>query len=135
MLSDPDRLHRGEEKIGEILGQTGDRVRGNLADIAPDFATYVLEVVYGDIYQNATLDAKTRQIVTVATVAAQGHAQPQLVTHLNGALRLGWTREELIQVLLQVAVFAGLPAGLNAVDTARAVFARLDAQEAVKKNV
>jgi 4-carboxymuconolactone decarboxylase len=129
MNSDSERLRRGEEKIGEILGQTGDQVRGNLGDIAPDFATYVLEVVYGDVYQNATLDAKIRQIVTVAALAAQGHAQPQLVTHLKGALHVGWSRKELIEVLLQVAVFAGLPAGLNAVDTARSVFARLDSQE------
>ena len=129
MHSDPERLRRGEEKIGEILGQTGDRVRGNLGDIAPDLATYVLEVVYGDVYQNTTLDAKTRQIVTVAALAAQGHAQPQLVTHITGALHVGWSRAELIEVFLQVAIFAGLPAGLNAVDTARTVFARLDSQE------
>jgi 4-carboxymuconolactone decarboxylase len=134
MYSDPERLRRGEAKIQEILGQTGDRVRGNLADIAPDLATFVLEVIYGDIYQNPILDAKTRQIVTIATLAAQGHAQPQLATHITGALHSGCSRAEVVEILLHVGVFAGLPAALNGVDTARTVFARLDAQVTQKND-
>ena len=59
-------LKLGEQTIVEILGQAGDRVRANLADIAADFATYVLEVIHGDIYRNDLLDAKMHQLVTVA---------------------------------------------------------------------
>ena len=59
-------LKLGEQTIVEILGQAGDRVRANLADIAADFATHVLEVIHGDIYRNDPLDTTTRQLVTVA---------------------------------------------------------------------
>ena|SRR5258706_11049253 len=126
MKSNPERLRLGEMKIREILDQTGDQVRGNLADLAPDLATFVLEVIYGEIYQGDALDAKSRQIATVAALAALGNAQPQLRTHIAGALNCGCTRAEIVQIMMQIAVFAGVPAAINGVEAARAVFARLD---------
>jgi 4-carboxymuconolactone decarboxylase len=126
MKSDPDRLQLGEQKIGEILGQTGDQVRQNVGDVAPGLATFVLEVIYGGIYQSELLDSKTRQIVTVAALAALGNARPQLCTHISGALNCGCTRSEIIEIMMQIAAFAGVPAALNGVDAARSVFERLD---------
>lgn len=114
--------------IRQILGQSGDRVRENLADISPDLATFVLEVIYGGVYQDTALDPATRQLVTVAALAAQGHAQPQLATHIAGALHCGCSQAQVVATLLQVAVFAGVPAALNGIDTARTVFARVAAQ-------
>jgi 4-carboxymuconolactone decarboxylase len=85
MQSDPERRARGAQKIGEILGQTPDQVERSLGDVAPQLATYVLETVYGEIYQGAALDSRTRQIVTVAALATLGNAAPQLRTHIGGA--------------------------------------------------
>lgn len=127
MKSDPERLRLGEATIREILGQTGDQVRRNVADIAPDLATFVLEVIYGGIYQDNALDAKTRQIATIAALAALGNARPQLCTHIAGALNCGVTRPEIIAVMMQIAAFAGVPAALNGVDAARTVFKQVDA--------
>ena len=56
MQSDPQRRARGAQKIGEILGQTPDQVERSLGDVAPQLATYVLETIYGEIYQNPVLD-------------------------------------------------------------------------------
>jgi 4-carboxymuconolactone decarboxylase len=126
MRSYPERLRLGENKIREILDQTGDQVRRNLADVAPDLATFVLEVIYGEIYQGAALDARSRQIATVAALAALGNAQPQLRTHIAGALNCGCTRGEIVEIMMQIAVFAGVPAAINGVEAARAVFAQLD---------
>jgi 4-carboxymuconolactone decarboxylase len=126
MRSDPERLRLGEEKIREILGQSGDQVRRNLADLAPDLATFILEIVYGEIYQGHSLDAKSRQIATVAALAALGNAQPQLRTHIAGALNCGCSRAEIVEIMMQVAAFAGVPAAINGVDAARAVFTQLD---------
>ena len=66
MQSDLERRQRGAQKLGEILGQTPDQVDRSLGDVAPQLATYVLETIYGEIYQSAALDKRTRQIVTVA---------------------------------------------------------------------
>jgi 4-carboxymuconolactone decarboxylase len=70
MRSDSSRRSRGARKIGEVLGQTPEQVERSLGDVAPQLATYVLETIYGEIYQSSTLDSRTRQIVTVAALAS-----------------------------------------------------------------
>lgn len=117
---------RGEQKIGEILGQTAADVENSLGDLAPDLATYVLETIYGQIYQSPVLDSRTRQIVTVASLATLGTAGPQLRTHIGGALKCGVTREELIEIMMQLVPYAGVATAINGVAACRDVFAKLD---------
>jgi 4-carboxymuconolactone decarboxylase len=126
MQSDPERRARGAQKLGEILGQTTDQVERSLGDVAPQLATYVLETIYGEIYQSETLDARTRQIVTVAALATLGTAAPQLRTHIGGALRCGVTRDELVEIMMQIAPFVGIAAAINGVAACREVFAAAD---------
>ena len=126
MQSDPQRRARGAQKLGEILGQTPDQVERSLGDIAPQLCTYVLETIYGEIYQSATLDARARQIVTVAALATLGSAGPQLRTHLGGALRCGVSREELVEIMMQLVPYVGVAAAINGVAACREVFAAAD---------
>jgi 4-carboxymuconolactone decarboxylase len=126
MPSDPQRRARGAEKIGEILGQAPEQVERSLGDIAPGLATYVLETIYGDIYQNEALDSRTRQIVTVAALATLGTAAPQLRTHIGGALRCGVTREQLVEIMMQLVPYVGVAAAINGVAACREVFAAAD---------
>ena len=126
MHSEPQRRARGAQKIGEILGQTPEQVEQSLSDLAPQLATYVLEVIYGEIYQAPTLDARTRQIVTVAALATLGTAAPQLRTHIGGALRCGVAREELIEIMMQLVPYVGVAAAINGVAACRDVFATAD---------
>src|SRR5258708_11698207 len=123
MHSDSSRRARGAQKIGEVLGQTPEQVERSLGDIAPQLATYVLETVYGDIYQSPTLDVRTRQIVTVAALATLGTAAPQLRTHIGGALRCGVTREELVEIMMQLVPHVGVAAAINGVPAGRGVVA------------
>jgi 4-carboxymuconolactone decarboxylase len=101
-----------------------------LAPIAPDFARYLIEFPFGDIYSRPALDLKTREIATIAALAALGNAQPQLKVHIEGALNVGCSREEIVEVFMQMAVYAGFPAALNALFAAREVFAARDAATA-----
>ncbi|KJC48126.1 hypothetical protein UP09_08825 [Bradyrhizobium sp. LTSP885] len=117
---------RGEQKIGEILGQTAADVENSLGELAPALATYVLETIYGQIYQSPTLDSRTRQIVTVASLATLGTAGPQLRTHIGGALKCGVTREELVEIMVQLVPYAGVATAINGVAACRDVFAKLD---------
>ena len=126
MQSDPDRRTRGDRKINEILGQNAEQVERSLGDIAPGLATYVLETIYGDIYQSPVLDARTRQIVTVAALATLGTAAPQLRTHIGGALRCGVTREELVEIMVQLVPYVGVAAAINGAAACRDVFAAAD---------
>ncbi|OZI79191.1 carboxymuconolactone decarboxylase family protein [Bordetella genomosp. 2] len=118
----PDRYERGLEKLREIDGAAGQAVVDSLADIAPDFARYLIEFPFGDIYARPGLSTRDREIAVVAALAALGHAQPQLGVHIQAALNVGVTREEIIEILMMMSVYAGFPAALNALSTARTAF-------------
>ena len=123
------RYSRGWEKLREIDGQAGERVVASLADIAPDFAKYLIEFPFGDIYSRPQLDLKAREIGVVAALTALGNAAPQLKVHIHGALNVGCTREEVVEIIMQMAVYAGFPAALNGLFIAKEVFAECDLME------
>lgn len=97
-----------------------------LADIAPDFANYVLEFPFGDIYCRPGLDLRSREVATIAALAALGNAQPQLKVHIEAGLNVGLSRQEITEILIQMAVYAGFPAALNGLFAAKEVFAARD---------
>ncbi|MDP1658928.1 MAG: carboxymuconolactone decarboxylase family protein [Methylotenera sp.] len=121
-----DRYIRGLEKLKEIDGHAGERVIEALKDIAPDLARYTIEFPFGDVYSRGVLSLKEREIATIAALAALGNAQPQLKVHIHGALNVGCTRQEVVEVMIQMAVYAGFPAALNGVFAAKEVFAERD---------
>ena len=122
-----DRYQQGWQKLAEVDGQAGEHVVDSLKDIAPDLARYIIEFPFGDIYSRPGLDLKSREIATVAALTAMGNAQPQLKVHIHGALNVGCTREEVVEVIMQMAVYAGFPAALNGIFAAKDVFADRDA--------
>lgn len=121
-----DRYERGWEKLKEIHGEAGEQVMESLKDIAPDLGRYVIEFPFGDIYSRPGLDLKSREIATVAALTALGNAQPQLKVHIHAALNVGCTREEVVEVIVQMAVYAGFPTALNGISAAKAVFKERD---------
>ncbi|HTR08156.1 MAG TPA: carboxymuconolactone decarboxylase family protein [Paraburkholderia sp.] len=110
--------------LSTIDGSAGEQVIESLAGIAPDFAHYLLEFAFGDIYSRPGLDLRSREIATIAALTAIGHAQPQLKVHIAAALNVGLTREEIVETIMQMGVYAGFPAALNGLFAAREVFAR-----------
>ncbi|WP_227817579.1 carboxymuconolactone decarboxylase family protein [Nitrogeniibacter aestuarii] len=124
-----DRYERGWNKLKEIDGEAGERVIDALADIAPDFARYLIEFPFGDIYARPQLDLKSRELGVVAALTAMGNATPQLKVHIHGALNVGATREEVLEIIMQMAVYAGFPAALNGLFAAQDVFAERNPAE------
>lgn len=120
------RYERGLARLREIDGQAGEHVVSSLADIAPDFARYLIEFPFGDIYSRPGLDLRSREIAVIAALTAMGNAAPQLKVHLRAALNVGVTRDEIVEVIMQMAVYAGFPAALNGLSAAREVFASDD---------
>ncbi len=127
-MKNQDRYDRGWEKLKEIDGEAGERVIESLKDIAPDFAHLLIEFPFGDIYSRPGLDLKSREIAVVAALTALGNASPQLEVHIHGALNVGCTRQEVVEVIMQMAVYAGFPAALNGLFAAKKVFAEREAQ-------
>lgn len=118
-----ERFITGQEMLQKVDGKGGDAVVESLQDIAPDFAQYLIEFPFGDIYSRPGLDLRSREIATVAALTALGNAAPQLKVHIGAALHVGLTQDEIIEVIMQMAVYAGFPAALNSLFAAKEVFA------------
>ncbi|TDX20100.1 4-carboxymuconolactone decarboxylase [Buttiauxella sp. BIGb0552] len=120
-----ERYLRGLEKLKEVDGHAGENVIKSLSHIAPDFARLLIEFPFGDIYSRPGLDLKAREIAVVAALTALGNATPQLKVHIQGALNVGCSEQEIIEVIMQMAVYAGFPCALNGLFAAKEVFAQI----------
>ena len=117
-----ERYQKGWETLGKINSEAGERILNLLKDISPDMARLVIEFPYGDIYSRPGLDLKTRELITLAALTTLGNAPRQLKAHVANALNSGCSKEEIIEVIMQMAVYAGFPAALNGLFAAQEVF-------------
>lgn len=121
-----DRYRLGLETVAKVNAEGARRIADALGDIAPDFHRIVMSFAYGDIAARPALDLARREIATIAALTAMGHARAQLEAHIEGGLNVGLTREEIVEVVMQMAVYAGVPAALNGLAAAKTAFARAD---------
>jgi 4-carboxymuconolactone decarboxylase len=127
---DAERYAKGMDALREIDGHVGEQVIAALANVAPDLGRFIIEFGFGDIYTRPGLDLLQRELITVAPLTALGTATPQLQVHLHGLLNVGGTRAQLIEVVMQLAAYAGFPAAINAMLVAKEVLAQRDAEQA-----
>jgi len=118
-----DRYERGAAMLAAVDGPAGLEVVEGLAKSFPDFARYIVEFPFGDIYARKGLGLRERELATVAALCALGHARPQLRVHVHAALHVGCSPREIVEVVMQMAVYAGFPAALNGLAVVREVFA------------
>ena len=126
---DSERFDRGWATVGKINGPARDQQFRNLGEIAPDFARWIVESVYADVLARAQLPLRDRELATVAALTAMGNAPAQLRAHVEGALNVGVERQAIVEVMAQMAVYAGVPAAINALLIAKQVFAERAASE------
>jgi 4-carboxymuconolactone decarboxylase len=118
-----ERYTRGLQRLREVDGDAGSRVIETLARSFPDFAAYVVEYPFGDIYSRPGLGLQERELSVVAALCAMGTAAPQLRVHVQAALHVGCLPREIVEVVMQMSVYAGFPAALNGLSVVREVFA------------
>lgn len=124
-----DRYERGFEKFMAVDGKGGQKAVDDLEELVPELGRYLVEYPFGDIYSRPGLDLKTRELAAIAALTAMGNCDPQLRVHIHAALNLGACREEVVEVILQMSVYAGFPLAINALYTAKDVFARRDGKD------
>lgn len=117
-----DRYERGAAMLAAVDGPAGLAVVEGLAKSFPDFARYLVEFPFGDVYARTGLGLRERELATVAALCALGYALPQLRVHVHAALHVGCTPVEVVEVVMQMAVYAGFPAALNGLAVVREVF-------------
>jgi 4-carboxymuconolactone decarboxylase len=106
----PDRYARGRAKLAEVDGSAGEAVVDSLGDLG----RHIVEYAFGDVYARPGLSLCDRELATVAMLAAMGGCEPQLDVHLHAARNVGLSVDELREVVIQVAPYAGFPAAINA---------------------
>lgn len=116
-----DAHARGLQTLDKITAGNSTRVLDNLREVAPDLATWIVDFAYGQVVSRPQLELRTRELATVAALTALGNAAPQLKAHVNGALNAGAKPEEVVEVVLQMAVYAGFPAALNGINVVKDV--------------
>jgi len=122
-----ERFERGLARQRDLDPTISEELFASLAEIAPDFARLTVEFPFGDIYSRPGLDLKQRQITTMAALAALGQER-QLKVHIRFARHVGLTDEEIVEVLIQISVYAGWGRALDALRAAKEVFAGDSAQ-------
>lgn len=117
-MSEADLLDRGREVTGKLWGDLMKSAPALPAHaVAPEFFSLVTQFVFGMFWSRPNLDLRSRSLCTVAQLAALGKTD-ELKGHLVGALNLGIKREELVEVLMQTACYAGVPAAVTALNAA-----------------
>lgn len=119
MTTSDERRKAGREVQGQLWPATRTAPTGQFpaAQLAPDFYDHVLQAAFGDVWSRPGLPLRDRSMITVAVLAAMGQ-KDELRAHLSGARNVGLSREELVEVLLHVSIYAGVPAANAALRTA-----------------
>ncbi len=115
------RYQKGLEVLHSIDG--GSREEGILkevADFSPDLARLTVEFAIGDIYSRPGLDKKTREFITISSLVTSRQYN-HLKDHINAAKMLGATQTEIQELILQLTVYIGFPAAINAMLVAKEV--------------
>ena len=126
-MAESEALRKGRELRRQLMGEAFvDRMnQTSYADpIMQKFADHLSEHIFGALWSRPGLDVKTRTLVCVVSDAATGRT-PELAIHLRMALRQGWTEDELVEVLLHLSGYLGVPLIREALLTAKDVFAEM----------
>jgi len=122
-LSDDERREQGMKVRRAVLGDAHvDRAVAGVNPDNEDFQDYITRVAWGDIWSRPGLDRRSRSIAVLSSLIAHGHHE-ELAMHLRAALRNGLTIDEIREVILQSAIYSGVPAANTAFRIASQVFA------------
>lgn len=117
------RFELGSEKLKEIDGIGGENVIQSLQDITPDVGKYIIEFAFGDVYTRPELSMQEREMITITSLLTTGGCEPQLEVHINSSLNVGLSPEKIIETFIQCIPYTGFPKVLNAIYTAKKIFA------------
>lgn len=110
---DNNNYEKGSKIMSRLTGEQGKRALEEVQSFSPDFAKLIVES-FGEIYTRPILDLKQRELLTLSSLITQGASENQLQFHFNAALNIGYTLEEVIEIIIHCSAYAGFPRALNA---------------------
>lgn len=127
---DHERYERGMEVRRAVLSpEHVERSLQGADEFSRPLQEMVTEFCWGGVWARDGLDRRTRSLINISMIAALGRSH-ELELHMGGALRNGVTEQELQEVILQIAMYCGFPAAIDAMRTAKGVLAAAAADEA-----
>ncbi|WP_295722155.1 carboxymuconolactone decarboxylase family protein [uncultured Methanobrevibacter sp.] len=120
-----DRFEKGMSILKITNPDNIESIFTEFEDIAPDLARFVVEFPYSEIYTRDTVDLKTRELCTVASLTTLG-AIPELKSHIEGALNVGCRPTEIVEIIMQMSAYIGFPRTIEAMSAAKEVFKQKD---------
>jgi 4-carboxymuconolactone decarboxylase len=116
-----DRRDDGMRIRREVLGDAHvDAAIERTTDLTRDYQDFITRYAWGDVWARPGLDRRTRSVITLTALVAGGHER-ELELHLRAAIRNGLTHAEIAEVLLQTAIYCGVPAANSAFAVAQRV--------------
>ncbi|SEG90210.1 4-carboxymuconolactone decarboxylase [Actinacidiphila yanglinensis] len=116
----------GYRLLGELAGpRTVEGTLAGLDRLAPGFADWIVTALFGGTYQRDGLALRDRQIATLAALTALGGVEPQLDDHVRNSLRIGVEPAEIVEVMVHLAPYVGVPKALAGLRVAAAAFDEL----------
>jgi 4-carboxymuconolactone decarboxylase len=126
MTTDADRIRNGEKNRRKVLGDAHvDRSLKGRTDFNGEWVDFITRVAWGDVWQRPGLDWKKRSVVVLSVATALGRWE-EFRIHVKGAIHNGLTKDEIREVLMQCAVYAGVPAANHAFAEAARVFEEME---------
>jgi 4-carboxymuconolactone decarboxylase len=115
-MMDSNTLHRQGLELLERLhgGHAGEAIVNEMRDLCPPFADMTIDWALGGVMARPGLDLPTRQLVVIASCVTLGHAMPQLRAHVQAALAIGVSKQQIVEAILQLTFYAGGAAVRNA---------------------
>lgn len=124
-----ERYARGLEIRRKVLGDAHvDRAAANENELTRDFQRFITETAWGSVWTRPGLDVKTRSMLTLAMLAALGRHE-ELRLHVRATRNTGVTREEIVEIVIQCAIYAGVPAANSALACVQEALASLETED------
>lgn len=105
----------GKQRLKEIIGQDSEAIMKHFESVSPDFANYVINFGYGDLYARQGFSDKNRELAAVACLIGQGNTGLPLKAHLKAMLNVGWKKDDVAELLIFLIGYAGFPSCVDAI--------------------
>ena len=125
---DQETYDKGMKIRRAVLGDSYvDKATANVDDFTEDFQKIVTTYCWGEIWGREGLDRRTRSIINLAMISVLNR-QHELAAHVRGAINNGLTKDEIKEILLQVGIYAGVPAMVDSFRIAKQALGEIDAK-------
>ena len=118
----PDSVEQSPGEVGALDSVHVPEPAPVMSELAPEIMDLVDQVVYGEIYNRPAVDLQTRSLCTIAALTVLGHSPDLIRRHIQGALNVGVTREQICEIIAQMIFYGGMPAAINAFRAAKESF-------------